>query len=102
MNGFIFGFQRLVWWPKWTPASSSSCINSVDMDNKRFFRKRARKVPDLSLFGKREFWEFLREDGRTAPTGFPGGQLPVPPPEHPKTCLRAGARLSRPVPAPPS
>ena len=21
MNGFIFGFQRLVWWPKWTPAS---------------------------------------------------------------------------------
>ena len=23
MNGFIFGFQRLVWWPKWTPASSS-------------------------------------------------------------------------------
>ena len=23
MNGFIFGFQRRVWWPKWTPASSS-------------------------------------------------------------------------------
>src|SRR5262249_41431135 len=23
MYGFIFGFQRLVWWPKWTPASSS-------------------------------------------------------------------------------
>src|SRR5689334_5869275 len=21
MNGRIFGFQRLVWWPKWTPAS---------------------------------------------------------------------------------
>src|SRR5947209_13643388 len=21
MNAFIFGFQRLVWWPKWTPAS---------------------------------------------------------------------------------
>src|SRR4029079_9205839 len=24
MNGFIFGFQRFVWWPKWTPASSRS------------------------------------------------------------------------------
>src|SRR5438309_11866813 len=23
MYGFIFGFQRLVWWPKWTPASRS-------------------------------------------------------------------------------
>src|SRR5438270_2347339 len=23
MYGFIFGFQRLVWWPKWTPASSN-------------------------------------------------------------------------------
>src|SRR5262249_58797563 len=22
----IFGFHRLVWWPKWTPASSSSFI----------------------------------------------------------------------------
>src|SRR5579864_7016477 len=26
MYSFIFGFQRLVWWPKWTPASSSSVI----------------------------------------------------------------------------
>ena len=24
MNGFIFGFQRRVWWPKWAPASSSA------------------------------------------------------------------------------
>ena len=24
MYSFIFGFQRLVWWPKWTPASSKS------------------------------------------------------------------------------
>jgi hypothetical protein len=23
MNGRILGFQRRVWWPKWTPASSS-------------------------------------------------------------------------------
>src|SRR6187401_600904 len=26
MNSFILGFQRLVWWPKCTPASNSSCI----------------------------------------------------------------------------
>src|SRR5271165_4245093 len=26
MNLFIFGFQRRVWWPKWTPASSSCFI----------------------------------------------------------------------------
>jgi hypothetical protein len=24
MNGLIFGFQRFVWCPKWTPASSKS------------------------------------------------------------------------------
>src|SRR5262245_44631585 len=29
MNGFIFGFQRLVWWPKCTPASKSSGTNST-------------------------------------------------------------------------
>src|SRR3990167_9491813 len=27
MNGFIFGFQRWVWWPKWTPASSNCCVS---------------------------------------------------------------------------
>src|SRR4051794_32767385 len=32
MNGFIFGFQRFVWWPKWTPASSSSGTNSIVVD----------------------------------------------------------------------
>src|SRR5579875_1812217 len=26
MNLFIFGFQRRVWWPKWTPASRSCFI----------------------------------------------------------------------------
>ena len=26
MYGFIFGFQRLVWCPKWTPASRS-CLS---------------------------------------------------------------------------
>jgi hypothetical protein len=26
MYSFIFGFQRLIWWPKCTPASSNSFI----------------------------------------------------------------------------
>ena len=30
MYGFIFGFQRLVWWPKWTPASSRSFVAIPD------------------------------------------------------------------------
>src|SRR6478752_10075292 len=30
MNRFIFGFQRRVWWPKWTPASSKSFMETTD------------------------------------------------------------------------
>src|SRR5436190_15900647 len=29
MNRFIFGFQRRVWWPKWTPASSKSFMETT-------------------------------------------------------------------------
>src|SRR5579862_1594101 len=29
MNRFIFGFQRRVWWPKWTPASSNSFMETT-------------------------------------------------------------------------
>src|SRR5689334_8423682 len=33
MYGFIFGFQRLVWWPKWTPASiMSRMVSGVSRD----------------------------------------------------------------------
>ena len=28
MKGFILGFQRRVWWPKWTPASSNCRIET--------------------------------------------------------------------------
>src|SRR6266545_728954 len=31
MNRFIFGFQRRVWWPKWTPASRSSRMETTAM-----------------------------------------------------------------------
>src|SRR5436190_15094143 len=30
MNRFIFGFQRRVWWPKWTLASSKSFMETTD------------------------------------------------------------------------
>ena len=29
MKRFIFGFQRRVWWPKWTPASRSSFMETT-------------------------------------------------------------------------
>src|SRR5688500_14365533 len=29
MKRFIFGFQRRVWWPKWTPASRSSRMETT-------------------------------------------------------------------------
>src|SRR5215210_4640300 len=29
MNRFIFGFHRRVWWPKWTPASRSSRMETT-------------------------------------------------------------------------
>src|SRR2546421_2788014 len=31
MKRRILGFQRRVWWPKWTPASSSSRMETTDM-----------------------------------------------------------------------
>ncbi len=31
MYGRIFGFQRRVWWPKWTPASSSCRMETDGM-----------------------------------------------------------------------
>ena len=31
MKRRIFGFQRRVWWPKWTPASSSSRMETTDI-----------------------------------------------------------------------
>src|SRR5581483_9304171 len=33
MKRFIFGFQRRVWWPKWTPASSSSFMETTGMES---------------------------------------------------------------------
>jgi hypothetical protein len=33
MNGFILGFQRRVWWPKWMPASRRARIETDGMNN---------------------------------------------------------------------
>src|SRR5512142_763162 len=32
MKRRIFGFQRRVWWPKWTPASSSSRMETAPVE----------------------------------------------------------------------
>src|ERR1051325_292862 len=40
MNGFIFGFQRLVWCPKCTPASKSSGTNSTVFAIQKCHRER--------------------------------------------------------------
>jgi hypothetical protein len=32
MKGFILGFQRRVWWPKWIPASSRLRIETDGMN----------------------------------------------------------------------
>src|SRR5438128_6718686 len=44
MKGFIFGFQRFVWCPKWTPASNNSGTNSVVSAIKR--NSRGRELPE--------------------------------------------------------
>src|ERR687885_1962707 len=36
MKRRILGFQRRVWWPKWTPASSSSRIETTGTDSAPF------------------------------------------------------------------
>src|SRR5687768_14357239 len=56
MNGFILGFHRLVWWPKWTPASRSSVINSVDIYRACFLEKGAKHVPTPKA-AQGGFWE---------------------------------------------
>src|SRR5205823_4317508 len=58
MKRRILGFQRRVWWPKWTPASSSSRMETTDMC-----------VP----FG----WSFLLRRGASG-TGI--RRTPAPPP----------------------
>src|SRR5512135_3852569 len=66
MYGRILGFQRRVWWPKWTPASSSSRIETTDTAMSslrlgvRYSRRRERvhrpepAPPPVRLAGTRE------------------------------------------------
>src|SRR5256714_10796088 len=52
MNGRILGFQRRVWWPKWTPASSRCRIETdgtvCDLLFGSFLRGPHRRGPDLT------------------------------------------------------
>src|SRR5215510_4051874 len=43
----IFGFHRLVWWPKWTPASSSSFIVIWDISPPRPGLRPFRAAPPM-------------------------------------------------------
>src|SRR5450755_214470 len=45
MYGFIFGFQRRVWWPKWTPASSSWRIEIVGTGKDLLFGSTSADLP---------------------------------------------------------
>ena len=55
MNGRILGFQRRVWWPKWTPASSSCRIETdgtvSDLLFGSFLRGPRRRGPVLAADG---------------------------------------------------
>src|SRR5918992_237075 len=67
MKRFIFGSQRRVWWPKWTPASSSSRMLTTDMFPLRFrlqHGRRARVEP-----------AFRRERHRHRHPSFPPGRV---------------------------
>ena len=55
MYSFILGFQRLVWWPKWTPASSSSFIVMLAMVKLLFIDPVGIGSLDLSPAGEIEF-----------------------------------------------
>jgi hypothetical protein len=54
MNSRIFGFQRLVWCPKWTPASRSSFIVTA--------------VKSFLLSKSRRARRFVDDDGRAPPS----------------------------------
>ena len=57
MNGRILGFQRRVWWPKWTPASSSCRIETdgtvSDLLFGSFLRGPRRREPGPTRVGCR-------------------------------------------------
>ena len=61
MYGFILGFQRRVWWPKWTPASSSWRIETDGMGRGPPVRLDLRELPDP------------RTARHLLPTGTPAG-----------------------------
>src|SRR5581483_11838021 len=61
MKRFIFGFQRRVWWPKWTPASSKSFMATAGID-----------APfSVSGYSGRRASRGSRREGRPPPTEVP-------------------------------
>ena len=81
MYGAIFGFQRRVWWPKWTPASRSwRMVNvGIAMGNVLFrLLRRGRGPPmrtperaaGMAADGPQDPREVLRRALDSPPTGF--------------------------------
>src|SRR5216684_8105557 len=92
MNSFIFGFQRFVWWPKCTPASSRSFIAMPNKSSLSFTEleafSRSRHPVLLAFLGARV--------PRQQPLGFQGlAQLEVVFDERPRDAEPHGAGLAR-------
>src|SRR5829696_4352611 len=65
MKRRIFGFQRRVWWPKWTPASSSSRIETAGKVNPPW-------LVDGATAGGRDVEPATNSPAPTTPPGPPG------------------------------
>src|ERR1700716_3808061 len=55
---FIFGFQRLVWCPKWTPASSNSFIDMAGKNPPVNVRRRLRDQARFAQVRRSPGWLF--------------------------------------------
>src|SRR5262245_55351928 len=57
----MFGFQRRVWWPKWTPASSSSLRPASGIRNSPWFGEES----PVALAGDSAWWPVRIRGGST-------------------------------------
>ena len=97
MNRRILGFQRRVWWPKWTPASSSSRMVTADTRNPPDrlgvnFRRRRSGVPRCGTPPARRSSTGSRDVGNRPDDS--GLERSGPPPGPPRDPAGSGAETS--------
>src|SRR6185503_13845941 len=109
MKGAIFGFQKRVWCPKWTPASSICRIDTPDIKvllgglslraarvviRGLLFRRRGPRHPSHPLFRpvRRDLVERLRESFKKVTLPKKAALYTIPPP--PKPSLTKARRVS--------